>query len=380
MNIIEINNFCCGDNCCDRNNLNVNDYCELFQNLKNNCCKPYIELKINCCVLFDILNNKENKICKSGDKCCDNKNNIKINNNCCELFDKLKEIDKKKETEYIIKLNTEVDELNNNIMKKTFTFRRLQQFAIGISILSIFYNGAEGAISIAFGNENGSNSLIFFGIQSFVEVISACFVVWRFIKVALPGEEQDKIISDNLLNKERKATIGIGILFGILTIGTWASSINTLVHHNHPDSSTASLIISASALIIMILVWLPKPYLAKALNSSAMHGEAKCSLACIYITIVLLIGTIIYRFWEGGWWVDSATAIILGVLFLKECIEMILWGLSKEFSGGCCKTCSKNDEKNCVGKENKTCVKINNCNDEEIGCNNKNNCCNNNSK
>jgi hypothetical protein len=105
-----------------------------------------------------------------------------------------------------------------------------QQFAIAISVLSIFYNGAEGIVSVVFGEENGSYSLIFFGIQSFVEVVSACLVIWRFIKIAKPGEEQNKTISDELLNKERKATIGIGILFGILTIGTWATPIKNSIY------------------------------------------------------------------------------------------------------------------------------------------------------
>jgi divalent metal cation (Fe/Co/Zn/Cd) transporter len=223
-----------------------------------------------------------------------------------------------------------------------YTTRRLQQFAIGISILSIIYNGAEGAVSIYFGETAASNSLIFFGIQSAVEVLSACFVVWRFFKVARPGEE-GAAVSNDLLKKERSATIGIGILFGILAVGTWVTSIVSLVRHNHPDTSTPSLIISASALVLMILIWLPKPWLAKSLNSSAMHGEAKCSLACIYITAVLLAGTLVYKFWENGWWVDSAVAIVLGAFFAKESFEMIRWGTSKGFSGGCCDSCNKQE-------------------------------------
>lgn len=199
-------------------------------------------------------------------------------------------------------------------------------------------------MSIYFGETAASNSLIFFGIQSAVEVISAGFVVWRFLKVAPPGEE-GTAVSDDMLKKERYATIGIGILFGILTVGTWVTSIISLVKHNHPDTSTPSLIISASALALMILIWLPKPWLAKTLNSSAMHGEAKCSLACIYITAILLIGTLVYKFWENGWWVDSAIAILLGAFFAKESLEMIRWGTSKEFSGGCCDSCNMPESK-----------------------------------
>ena len=70
-----------------------------------------------------------------------------------------------------------------------YSRRTLQQFALIISVLSIFYNGAEGVVSIALGAESDSRSLVFFGIQSGIEVASATIVVWRFRKIAKPGEE-----------------------------------------------------------------------------------------------------------------------------------------------------------------------------------------------
>lgn len=222
---------------------------------------------------------------------------------------------------------------NDQELETKFSRHRLQQFAIGISIISVIYNGVEGGISIGFGDESGSRSLIFFGIQSFVEVISALLVVWRFIKIAKPGDESSKQI---FIKKERWATIGIGILFCILTIGTWITSIISLVNHHTPNTAMPSIIISSSALGIMIFIWAPKPWLAKKLNSSAMNGEAKCSLACIFITLTLLIGTLIYKFWENGWWVDSVLAIILGLFFAKETYSTLKWGFDPNFSGGCC--------------------------------------------
>lgn len=74
-------------------------------------------------------------------------------------------------------------------------YHRLQQYAVAISIASILYNGAEGGISIGFGSENGSRSLVFFGIQSGIEVASAIIVVWRFRHIAKPGEEAAATIS-----------------------------------------------------------------------------------------------------------------------------------------------------------------------------------------
>ena len=69
--------------------------------------------------------------------------------------------------------------------------RRLQQYAIAISILSVFYNTAEGVVSIVFGAESSSRALVFYGLQSAVEVISALLVTWRFLGVTKPGNETD---------------------------------------------------------------------------------------------------------------------------------------------------------------------------------------------
>lgn len=135
---------------------------------------------------------------------------------------------------------------------------------------------------------------------------------------------------------EKIASGSIGGLLLALSLGTEASAIAGLVLHQEPDVSNASLIISASALVLMIFIWLPKRYLARALNSSAMQGEATCSLSCIQITLVLFSGSLIFRLWRGGWWVDSATSLILGILFGWEGFKMIRWVSNPAFDGGCC--------------------------------------------
>jgi hypothetical protein len=128
----------------------------------------------------------------------------------------------------------------------------------------------------------------------------------------------------------------IGSLLVALALATQTSSIVSLASHQEPNTSNPSLIISASALVIMILIWLPKRYLAKALDSSVMQGEALCSLSCIQLTAVLLLGSLVFKVWKGGWWVDGATSIVLGLLFGWEGIKMIKWARNKNFSGGCC--------------------------------------------
>lgn len=210
---------------------------------------------------------------------------------------------------------------------------RMRVFALVISWISIVYNGLEGGVSIGIGADVVSRALIVFGIQSLVEVLSAVLVIYRFRK-----EHHDNSLAN--LTLERQATLGIGILFIILTIGTWVASIIALITHAEPESSKASLIVSAASLVFMVLIWLPKPWIAAELNSSVMRGEAACSLACIYLTIVLFVGSLIYKLWQKGWWIDSVVAILLGFFFLHEGWGMVAWARNKDFNGGCCRTCS----------------------------------------
>ena len=128
----------------------------------------------------------------------------------------------------------------------------------------------------------------------------------------------------------------IAYLLLALALATEGTAIAGLVQHEEPSTSNASLIVSASALFFMILLWLPKGYLARKLNSSAMQGETQCSLSCIQMTVVLFAGALIYRLWKGGWWVDSATSLILGLLFGWEGWKMWRWARSSDFDGGCC--------------------------------------------
>lgn len=215
--------------------------------------------------------------------------------------------------------------------------RNLQRFAITISIVSVFYNTAEGVISVLFGVDSSSRSLVFFGIQSAIEVVSSCLVTWRFLAAIKPGDENASVErSSSILRTEKIASTGIGFLLIALALAAIGTSIASLVAHEHPSRSDAALIIAGSTMFITFLLWIPKRYLARALNSSTMQGEALCALSCIQFSGVLLVGSLIYRVWEDGWWVDSATAIVIALLFGWEGFKMVRWAQDKDFTGGCC--------------------------------------------
>ncbi|KAI5995681.1 hypothetical protein EDD15DRAFT_2164883, partial [Pisolithus albus] len=127
------------------------------------------------------------------------------------------------------------------------------------------------------------------------------------------------------------------IALALAAVGT---SIASLAAHEHPSHSDAALIIAGSTMFIMVLLWILKRYLALAANSGTMQGEALCALSCVQFSAVLLIGSLVYRVWENGWWVDSATAIVIALLFGWEGIKMVRWAQARDFSGGCCAHCT----------------------------------------
>jgi divalent metal cation (Fe/Co/Zn/Cd) transporter len=241
------------------------------------------------------------------------------------------------------------------------TLHRFTKFAVVVSILTIVFNVVEGVVSVFFGAEGGSISLIFFGINSFVEVSSACLVLWRFLSEAKSaGGDESHLTS---LDKERKATMGIGLLFILLAVGSITEAIISLIQHHQPSTVLSGLIITSISLGLMFFLYFAKRYLAKKLNSSTMASDALCTLSCLKITVVVFASSLLYMVWKGGWWVDSAATLVLGLLFFKEGIDMIISARSKDFNGGCCKGTVKEgglSEKNVGGElapvEKDTCV------------------------
>jgi hypothetical protein len=200
--------------------------------------------------------------------------------------------------------------------------------ALFICLVTILYNIAEGIISILFGSETSSVSLLFFGIDSFVEVISAVMVAWRFW--ADVGDK--KVLS---LERERKVTLGVGGLMFLLALGTVIASVIALTMRESPETTLPGIIISVASISLMVTLWLVKRWLARVLDSSAMKSDAKCSLSCLQLSVVLFVGSLVSKFVPVAWWIDSAAALLLTVLFVKEGVEMIRYARSEKFNGGC---------------------------------------------
>lgn len=189
----------------------------------------------------------------------------------------------------------------NNLVKK----------AVILAWITIIYNVIEGIVSVAFGASESSISLAGFGLDSFIEVASGIVVLWRF------GCEIHKTNTCDL-KREEIATRSIGVLFIVLAIILVLISIYQLFNQNHPATTIPGIIVSILSLATMFFLFRAKKAVGTELKSPTVLKDADCTMACIKLSLVLFIGSLIFWLQPSFWWVDSVASILLAYFIFKE--------------------------------------------------------------
>lgn len=200
--------------------------------------------------------------------------------------------------------------------------------AVYLSWFTVAYNLIEGIVSIGFGAEDSSISLLGFGIDSLIEVASALAVLWRFRAETMLNKEVS-------LAKERLSTLTIGVLFIVLAIITAIGSVLQVARGKHPETTLPGVIISTISLSFMFYLWKAKLNVGRALNSATVIKDAACSFACIKLSVVLFLGSLLYAAAPSLWWADSIAALVLAYLIGREGWETVGTARQPDFKGGC---------------------------------------------
>ena len=194
--------------------------------------------------------------------------------------------------------------------------------ALWLAGLTIGYNLIEGLVSMHFGWADDSVALFGFGADSFIEVASALLVLW-------------KLLDHGNLARERKATGAIGWLFLWLGAGVAGGALLQLAGRRHPPTTVPGLVISVLSLAFMVFLWRAKRTAARALDSATVAADAACSRACIQLSAVLFLGSLVYLARPALWWADAVAALALALLIAREGLGMVRAARSACFTGGC---------------------------------------------
>ena len=197
-----------------------------------------------------------------------------------------------------------------------------------LAILTIGYNLIEGLISMALGGADETLALFGFGVDSFIEVISAVGVWHMLRRLRAHGEEQRDTF-------EQRALRITGGAFYALTAGLVVMAVLNLIQQHKPETTLWGVVISLVSMSFMWMLIHHKTVVGKALDSPAILADAACSRACLYLSVVLLTASAGYEL-TGIGSLDAIGSLGIAWLTWKEGRE----AFAKARGMGCGCSCS----------------------------------------
>jgi divalent metal cation (Fe/Co/Zn/Cd) transporter len=187
---------------------------------------------------------------------------------------------------------------------------RLHKKALSLSYFTIGYNILEGIASISAGLLAGSIALFGFGLDSFVESLSGGVMIWRLRKHGKITEEEEEKV-------EKRAVRLIAYTFFILGSYVLYESIKKLCFQEIPNPSLLGIVIAIFSVIVMPVLFYMKYQTGKSINSRSLVADSKQTLACVFLSVALLIGLGLYYLY-GFWEADPIVGFIIVIFLIKE--------------------------------------------------------------
>jgi divalent metal cation (Fe/Co/Zn/Cd) transporter len=180
-------------------------------------------------------------------------------------------------------------------------------YALWLALFTIFYNLAEGLVSIFFGVSDEALTLFGFGVDSFIEVMSGIGILAMVLRIRQhPDTPRSQF--------ERTALRVTGMSFYLLAVGLAASALYNIFVGHKPETTLPGLIISVISIAIMWMLVMGKRRVGRTLSSSPILADANCTMVCIYMSLVLLASSLIYELTSFGF-IDSIGA--LGLIYFS---------------------------------------------------------------
>ena len=213
--------------------------------------------------------------------------------------------------------------------QKMLELQQLYRRASLLALITIFYNIAEGVVSVWFGADDGTLSLFGFGLDSFVEVISG-IGIWHMVRRLGQGDIADR---DPF---ERRALRITGGAFYLLALGLTVTAALSLVQGHHPDTTRWGIVIGIVSIVSMQALIHYKVKVGNALNSPAILADAACTRTCLRLSVVLFAASVGYAL-TGIGWLDAVGSLLIAVLSFLEGREALqkARGLGCSCSGNC---------------------------------------------
>ena len=166
--------------------------------------------------------------------------------------------------------------------------QNLYQKAWLLSLFTIFYNVIEGLVSMFFGYEDETLALFGFGVDSFIEVMSGIGIAVMILRIKQNPESNKSAF-------EKTALKITGFAFYILSFGLLAGIIMNLINGHKPETTLWGVIVSSISILTMIWLMYAKKTIGQKLGSDPIIADSNCTKVCVYMSVVLLLSSLIYE-------------------------------------------------------------------------------------
>lgn len=190
------------------------------------------------------------------------------------------------------------------------TREELLKKALLLSFITIIYNLIEGGISVFYGMHDETLTLLGFGVDSFVEVISGIGIAHMILRM----KGSDHISKDRFEKTALKIT---GSGFYLLSAGLVAGAAINIFQNAKPHTTLAGLIISLISILTMYFLMNAKLRTGEEMGSEAVISDAKCTKTCLQLSVVLLAASLLYEVFHMPY-IDSLGSLAIAYLSFKE--------------------------------------------------------------
>lgn len=173
-----------------------------------------------------------------------------------------------------------------------------------IVTITITYNIIEGLVSLAAGSAASSAALVAFGLDSFVEVLSAVAIAWQFTRSDPEQYERATLRVIAVAFFALAAWVSLNAVLGLL--GIWTA-----------EHSPAGIAIAVASIIVMPALALWERRTGRELGSASVVADSHQTLICAMLSVAVLAGLLLNSLF--GWtWADPLAALVIAGFAVRE--------------------------------------------------------------
>ncbi len=186
----------------------------------------------------------------------------------------------------------------------------LIRVAFRLEWLTLAWMVVEAAVAVGAGIAAHSLLLFAFGIDSVIELASAGLLLWRLSVELRRGREFSEAA-------ERTAgRVGGALLFALAAYVVAAAAFS-LWQRQGAEFSLPGLAVAVVAIPIMYALARRKLHVADRLGSHALRADAVESIACGWLSLVVVAG-LAAQLAFGAWWTDAVASLAIVYFLVRE--------------------------------------------------------------